>query len=222
MRVAALYDIHGNVPALEAVLAEADADLFLVGGDIVGGASPGDTLERLRELGDRVGWVRGNLERMLTELPPPGTPGGPPPGLLEETAALLSREQLEFLYRLPEREVLEVKGLGEVLFVHATPQSDLDIVTYLAPDERVGAVFGEVEQAVVVCGHTHAQFDRTIGRVRVVNAGSVGSPYEDEPGAYWALLGPDVDLRRTDFPGAEPPEAGREEAATYFETLVGG
>ena len=185
-RVAALYDVHGNLPALEAVLAEAaGVDLIVVGGDVVGGAFPAETIERLRAEGDRVRWLRGNAERELVELP----------------------------------------GLGHVLFCHATPHNDLDMVTPLTPDERLRRILEGVRADVVVAGHTHVQENRRVGAVRWVNAGSVGMPYEDGPGASWALLGPDVELRRTEYDttrlgGYEYPQASRQEAAEYFESLI--
>ena len=225
MRIAALYDVHGNLPALEAVLAEvADADQIVAGGDVVGGPFPAETIERLRAEGDRVRWLRGNAERELVEQPPPRE-AGPPPGELERLVAALTSEQVDFLYRLPERVELEVAGLGHILFCHATPQNDLDMVTPLTPDERLGRILDGVRADVVVAGHTHIQEDRRVGGVRWVNAGSVGMPYEDEPGAYWALLGPDVELRRTAYDatklgGYEYPHASRQEAAEYFESLV--
>jgi predicted phosphodiesterase len=218
LRVAALYDIHGNLPALDAVLSEVDADLIVVGGDIVGGEHPAETLERLRALDD-VRFIRGNVERELVD-PSPPRPGGPPPGAVDELKAKLGAERVDFLYELPGRVTIEVDGLGPVLFCHATPHSDEEIFTILSPDERVGALLAGVEERVIVCGHTHVQVDRRVDGVRVVNAGSVGMPYEEEPGAYWALLGPDVELRRTEYPGAAEPLASREEASSYFESLV--
>jgi predicted phosphodiesterase len=219
VRVAALYDVHGNLPALEAVLAEVDADLILAGGDVIGGAAPAETVERLRGLGDGVRWLRGNAERELVELPPPRE-AGPPPGELERLRAALTDEQADFLYGLPERVELDVDGLGHVLFCHATPQNDLDIVTPLTPDTRLERILVGVDAGVVVAGHTHIQEDRAVAGVRWVNAGSVGMPYEEAAGAYWALLGPDVELRRTEYAEAEPPLASRREAAEYFESLV--
>ena len=224
-RVAALYDVHGNLPALEAVLAEVgDADLIVVGGDVVGGPFPAETVERLRDLGDRVRWLRGNAERELVEQPPPRE-AGPPPGELERLRAALSDEQVDFVYGLPERVELDVEGLGRVLFCHATPQNDLDMVTPLTPEERLRRILEGVTADAVVAGHTHIQEDRRVGGVRWVNAGSVGMSYEDEPGAYWVLLGPEVELRRTEYDatklgGYEYPQASRQEAADYFESLV--
>ena len=95
--------------------------------------------------------------------------------------------------------VIEVVGLGATLFCHGSPRSDEEILTSLTPEEGWRPMFAGVEQRLVVCGHTHAQSDRVLGGVRVVNAGSVGMPYEGRAGAYWALLGPDVRLRRTDY-----------------------
>lgn len=195
MRVAALYDVHGNLPALEAVLAEADADLLLVGGDVAVGPWPSETLERLRGLDDRVRFIRGNADRELTDK----AKGRAPPKLLDFVRERLSTEQLEFLARLPLTASLEVDGLGPVLFCHATPRNDEEILTRISPDARWREVLADVLERVVVCGHTHTQFERRVDDVRLVNAGSVGMPYEDEPGAYWALLGPDVKLRRTDY-----------------------
>ena len=201
------------------MLAEIDAEEVIVaGGDVVGGAFPAETVERLRELGPRVRWLRGNAERELVELPPPRE-AGPPPGELERLRAALTDEQVEFLYGLPERVELELDGLGRVLFCHAVPQNDLDIVTPLTLEARLARIVEGVGADVVVAGHTHIQDDRRVGGVRWVNAGSVGMPYEDAPGAYWALLGPDVELRRTEY-AAEAPLASRREAAEYFESLV--
>jgi predicted phosphodiesterase len=100
---------------------------------------------------------------------------------------------------LPPLASVEVDGLGDVLFCHATPRSDEEIVTPLSSEERIAPIFGAVAQGTVVNGHTHAQFERQIGATRLVNAGSVGMPYEERPAAYWALLGPGVELRSTPY-----------------------
>ncbi|HEY6605330.1 MAG TPA: metallophosphoesterase family protein [Gaiellaceae bacterium] len=226
MTVAALYDVHGNLPALEAVLAEVDADLILVGGDVVAGPWPAETLGRLRALGDRARFIRGNADREVVEPSREGRAGGPPPGVMEFVRERLTVDQLEFLAALPLTETVKVDGLGEVLFCHATPRSDEELLTRISPDERWLAALAGVEATVVVCGHTHVQFDRMIDGYRVVNAGSVGMPYEREPGAYWLVLGPDVELRRTacDVPDIsssgwpeEWPSATPEDATEFFE-----
>jgi putative phosphoesterase len=230
MRVAALYDVHGNLPALDAVLAEVDdADMILVGGDVAAGAWPSETLERLRGLGDRVRWIRGNADRELTA-PPVPREAGPPVEVLEWVRSRLSDEQIVFLAGLPLTETIEVDGLGAVLFCHATPRSDEELLTSISPDERWRTAVEGVRESVVVCGHTHMQFDRTVDETRIVNAGSVGMPYEHEPGAYWARLGPGVDHRRTEYDfdqtareiaavgwPEEWPVATPEEATEFFE-----
>jgi putative phosphoesterase len=225
-RIAALYDVHGNVPALDAVLAEVDADLIVVGGDVVAGPWPSESLERLRDLGDRVRFIRGNADREVVEAPKPAREGGPPPELMEFVRQRLSEDQLSFLAALPLTESVAVEGLGQVLFCHATPRDDEELLTRISPNERWRAALDGVEEPVVVCGHTHVQFDRRIGEIRVVNSGSVGMPYEAEPGAYWTLLGPEIEFRHTEYePGdivgtgwpEEWPSATPEEATEYFE-----
>ena len=202
MRVAALYDIHGNLPALEAVLpevAEIGADVLLVGGDVAAGPFPRETLERLTERGDRVRFIRGNADRALLEKGTGGPAPSPWPERQEWASAQLTNAQRQLFVDLSQTAVLEVDGLGEVLFCHGSPRSDEEIVTRATSPERLSEILAGVEQRIVVCGHTHVQFDRIVGGIRLVNAGSVGMPYEDEPGAYWALLGPDVELRRTEY-----------------------
>lgn len=225
-RVAAIYDVHGNLPALDAVLAELEDELILVGGHVTVGPWPAAALERLRELGARARFIRGNADRELTELPKPEREAGPQAKVLGFVRAQLSSEQLDFLGGLPLTESIEVEGLGEVLFCHATPRSDEELLTRISPDERWQNALSGVRQGLVMCGHTHVQFDRRIGDTRVVNAGSVGMPYEHEPGAYWAMLGSDVELRRTVYePGdlessgwpEEWPSSTPEEATEYFE-----
>jgi hypothetical protein len=83
----------------------------------------------------------------------------------------------------------------------------------VTPEDRLAPVFGDDDASMVVCGHTHMPFDRMVGRVRVVNAGSVGMPFAPPPGAYWLLLGPDVQLQRTDYDFAKA--AARMRGTTY-------
>jgi len=223
-RVAALYDVHGNLPALEAVLAEVDADLILVGGDVAAGPWPSETMERLHALGDRVRFIRGNADREVAA--PNGQEGLAPPHLMEFVRERLSPEQLAFLASLPLTESVQVDGLGSVLFCHATPRDDEELLTRISPDEHWRTALVGVRESVVVFGHTHVQFERDVGDVHLVNAGSVGMPYEYEPGAYWALLGPGIELRRTQYePGDiaasgwpdDMPKIGPDEATEYFE-----
>ncbi|HEV8179536.1 MAG TPA: metallophosphoesterase family protein [Gaiellaceae bacterium] len=203
--VAALYDIHGNLAALEAVLAEVPDDAaIVVGGDIcAGGEQPSETLERLRGLGDRVRWVRGNSDRELS----PGEAGLAPQEVVEAARSRLNEEEIAFLHQLPP-----TVRVGDVLYCHASPRNDVDIFTERTPEERIAFLFEGLDVATVVCGHTHTQYERTVAGVRVVNAGSVGMAYEEEPGAYWLL---DLGHRRTLYDGAELT-ATREEAVAEF------
>jgi predicted phosphodiesterase len=204
-KVAALYDIHANLPALEAVLAEVPEDVtILLGGDHVYGPFPSEILERLRGLGERAVWLRGNCDRELSE---PGT-GPASLDVLDWVRGRLSREQVAFLFDLPASVTLDVDGLGEVFFCHATPHNDTDFLTDATPEERLVPIFADVPVATIVCGHSHLQFERTVADKRVINAGSVGMAYEDEPGAYWALLGPHVELRQSRFAPASLAETG--------------
>ena len=203
--VAALYDVHGNLAALEAVLAEVPDDAtIVVGGDIcAGGKQPSETLARLRGLGDRVRWVRGNADRELY----PGEEGLAPADVVDAARVKLSDDEIAFLHDLPETQ-----QVGDVLYCHASPRNDVDIFTERTPEERIAFLFEGLDVPTVVCGHTHTQYERTVGGVRVVNAGSVGMAYEEEPGAYWLL---DLDHRRTPYEGAELI-ATREEAVSEF------
>ena len=203
--VAALYDIHGNLAALDAVLEEVPDDAtIVVGGDVcAGGEQPSETLARLRGLGDRVGWVRGNADRELF----PGEGGLVPEPLVEATRSKLSEEEIAFLHDRPEAQQID-----DVLYCHASPRNDVDIFTERTPEERIAFLFEGLEVPTVVCGHTHTQYERTVAGVHVVNAGSVGMPYEEEPGAYWLL---DLAHRRTPYDGAEL-RATREEAVAEF------
>ena len=202
--------------ALEAVLADVEregVDRIVLGGDVAAGPQPQETLALLEPLADKLLWLRGNAERWL-DPDEPDVAGGS-----EWSREQLSDDQRTFLVSLPPTQRLEIDSLGHVLFCHAVPQNDLDIVTPLTPEERLAGIVDGVGADVVVAGHTHIQDDRRVGGVRWVNAGSVGMPYEDAPGAYWALLGPGVELRRTEY-AAEAPLASRREAAEYFESLV--
>jgi putative phosphoesterase len=223
MRVAALYDIHGNFPALEAVLGEvreADVDQVVIGGDVLPGPMPRETLARLLDLELPVRFIRGNGDRVvLAHLA--GQEIAEVPESFREvirwTAAQLGPEHVRPLTTWPATCRLQIRGLGDVLFCHATPRNDTECFTRLTLEDRLAPVFAGVDASMVVCGHTHMQFDRTVGRLRVVNAGSVGMPFAPPPGAYWLLLGPGVQLRHTvyDFTlaaqrirGTDYPHAG--------------
>lgn len=237
MRVAALYDIHGNLSALEAVLADRrleDVDAIVVGGDVVAGPFPAEVVDALEALGERVRFLRGNADRLVLEV-------------ADDKRLLWCRDQLGHaraarVAAWPEALSLTVDGLGPVRFCHATPRSDEEIVTRITPEDEVAQVLEGTAEGVVVCGHTHIQYDRRVAEWRLVCAGSVGWPYEGRPGAFWLLLGPDVShvraeydvqraaeiMRNSGYPDLEddlasllePPDP--EAVTSYFEGMRGG
>jgi putative phosphoesterase len=243
VRVAALYDVHGNLEALEAVLAEVardEVDAFVLGGDFAAGPRGAEAVDRLRALGACAYFLTGNAERELYD---PKYSVDDPAGVerLDFVREQLGPERMEFLRALPANVVLDVDGLGRVLFCHGSPRTDMEILTRATPEERLRAALAGVEADVVVCGHTHMQFRRELDGYIVVNAGSVGMPYEGRHGAFWTLLGPGIDHRRTDYdveaavadaravgyPGADSEyaemllkPATAEEASAYFEQLA--
>ncbi len=229
MRVAALYDIHGNLPALEAVLdviRQADVDDVVVGGDVVPGPMPRESLRLLLELDRPVHFIHGNGElAMLAQMTAPTedavtywgtTSGARPPEPVREvyrwTARQLRPDYESVLASWPRTLRLDVDGLGGVLFCHGTPRSETEIFTRLTPEERLVPLFDGLQVSVAVCGHTHMQFDRQIGRTRVVNAGSVGMPF-GTTSACWVVLGPGVQLQQTSYDLAQA--AGRIRATSY-------
>ncbi len=235
MPTAALADIHGNLHALDAVLADprvAAAERIVVLGDVVAGTFPVETFDRLVALGDRVRIVRGNADRIVLE------------GDGEESRWVRDRLGLERLAAVrawPTTFAIDVEHIGAVRCCHATPRDDEEIVTRITPEADLAAMLQGTDEPVVIGGHTHVQFDRRAGRWRFVNVGSVGRPWQGRPGAYWALLGPAIELLRTDYdveaaaadvlgsgqPSAErvadvlrrPPSA--EETTAEFEAMRG-
>ncbi|WP_216328629.1 metallophosphoesterase family protein [Deinococcus aestuarii] len=227
MPIAALSDVHGNLPALEAVLAEVErlgVERVLIGGDVAYGPFVRETLDRLLALGDRAVWIRGNADRELVEVFDGGTAGASLPDdqrrALAWEVGRIDRAHRDFLAALPHRRRVEVEELGPVLFCHGSPRSDEEIVTTLTSGERLARLLAGVEERVVVCGHTHVPFDRVVGGVRVVNAGSVGMGY-GPPGASWALLGPGVELRHTDYDRERAAALFRRSGHPLSETFAG-
>jgi putative phosphoesterase len=228
MRVAALCDVHGNLPALEAVLAEIaslDVDRIVCGGDVVAGPFPRECLDKLVGL-DAV-FVRGNADRESPRAPA---------GTWEWIVANLDASSVAFLGELPQ-----AVSFGGVLYCHGSPRDDDEILTRISSDDRFRAALEGVEESLVVGGHTHVQFERVVDGIRFVNAGSVGMPYEGKQGAFWVLLdGEDVDFRHTPYavdaavtaiqgsgyPGADQiagllldPE-DPDEVSAYFESIA--
>jgi len=207
VRVAALNDIHGNLPAFEAVLEDVPDDAFVgFGGDIVAGPMPAECLTLARSLGDRARFLMGNGDRMEG--------AGPDEEIWDRRRRWIFDEQLDeggrrFLAELPATVKLDVDGLGPTLFCHGSPRDENEIITAVTSPERLREILDGVHEHVVVCGHTHHQFDRAVAPWRLVNAGSVGMPYEGRRGAFWTLLGPEVEFRRTDYDVEAAAEAIR-------------
>ena len=216
-RVAVLSDVHGNAVALEAALAEvaqAEPDLVVFGGDLTWGPLPEATLELVDGLAVPTRFVRGNAERALLE---PSTEPTERETWLRERH---SQEALAFLAGFEEQLSVSVDGLGVVCFCHVSPRSDEELVTPETPEERMRALSSGLEADVLVTAHTHVQFDRRVAGIRSVNAGSVGLPYESRDGAYWALLGPDVELRRTAYSLEDAAERYRASGDPLAEQMV--
>jgi predicted phosphodiesterase len=221
MRVAALYDIHGNLPALESVLEElqrATIDQIVVGGDLLSGPMQVDCIERLSALSAPVHYLMGNGDREVIATRHGDENKRLPPFALEMlrwSARQLANEHVQWIASWPNTVTLQIPRLGRVLFCHATPRDDNEIFTARTDEARLLPIFDAAKADVVVCGHTHMQFDRIVGKTRVVNAGSVGMPF-GPPGAEWLLLGADVDLRHTNY---DHESAGRRIAATGFPNV---
>jgi putative phosphoesterase len=208
--VAVLADVHGNLPALSAVLAEPDvaaADAVVLLGDIALGPMPAQTLGVLAGLGERAIWVHGNCEREMVAAFDGVTVPDPNGPQAAASAALISRRHRDMLDRLPLTVTLEIDGLGVCGFCHASPRRDDEMLLVDSPVERWDAALSGLgaEVETVVCGHTHMPFDRLAAGRRVVNPGSVGMPY-GPPGAHWALLGQGICLRRTRYDAAAAAE----------------
>jgi putative phosphoesterase len=201
-RIAVVSDIHGVLPALDAVLAEPDvsgADLIVVTGDIAAGPQPGEVLDRLGGLGDRVLLVRGNADRDLVTIARDGNPPDGTPPIDVWAAQRLTDEHVRTLDALPHPVVLTLDGVGDVLFCHGSPRDDNEVVLVDTRLSRWSEVLADVPESVrtVVCGHTHMPFVRLVDRRWIVNSGSIGMPY-GSTGLPWTLLtGTGVELRWT-------------------------
>lgn len=193
MQVAALYDIHANLPALDAVLREIAAlkvDRIVVGGDVVPGPMPRETLSRLLELDCPADFIQGNGEVAVLDCVAGRIPRRVPAAyqpMLRWVAGEISTQQAQAISNWPMTLGFSLEGFGDVLFCHATPRDPDECFTESTREEVLRPIFARAKANMVVCGHTHMQFERTIGNTLVVNAGSVGMPF-GEPGADWLLL----------------------------------
>jgi putative phosphoesterase len=200
-QIAALADIHGNIHALDAVLADprcAAADEIVVLGDIVAGTFPAECFDRLAALGDRVRVLRGNADRIVLE------EDGEESRWARDR---LGAERLAAVAAWPTSLTVHIPQLGDVHCCHATPRGDDDILTPATPEKLALSSFAGTPETIVLAGHTHIQFERRIRDWRFVNVGSVGRPREAQPAAYWALLGPDIEFVSTDYDVASAAEA---------------
>jgi predicted phosphodiesterase len=216
-RVAVLSDVHGNAVALEAVLADVSAlepDLVVFGGDLTWGSQPEETLALVHSLPCPALFVRGNAERALLERS--DEPTERERWLFEHH----SEAAMALLATFAERISITIEGLGPVLFCHGSPRSDEECVTPKTPAKRIREMTVGIAERVLVTAHTHIQFDRLIAGVRSINAGSVGMPYEGRVGAYWAVLGPDVELRRTEYSVDRAAERYRASGDPLAEPMV--
>jgi diadenosine tetraphosphatase ApaH/serine/threonine PP2A family protein phosphatase len=201
--LALLYDVHGNLPALEAVLEDCPAERFLLGGDHVGfGAWPRETAERLKRLDAE--WIRGNVDRWLVD-----APDAPEAmlGVIERSRELAGEELARELAALPESTTH-----GGTLYCHASPLSDMDSFYPEPQDSDVERLMG-VEAERVVFGHTHLQFQRPgPGGIELVNPGSVGIPLDGDRRAAYALVHDDdtIELRRVEYDWESAARAVRE------------
>jgi predicted phosphodiesterase len=217
-RVAAIYDIHGNLPALEAILHEVQlskVDQLVVGGDVVPGPMPKETIALLQTLKIPVQYIQGNGEVAVLAAAAGADPGRMPEQAKEVvrwTAQQLAAGDRRFIAGWPRTIQLSIRTLGEVLFCHSTPRNENEIFTRITLADRLVPIFDVPNVSVVICGHTHMQFDRLIGKTRVINAGSVGMPF-GQPGADWLILGPDIQFRHTVYDLADA--ANRVRATDY-------
>src|ERR1035437_3592935 len=221
MRVAVLADIHGNLPALDAVLRDGEAcgvDAIVLNGDLADGPMPAQTLDRLEELGSRAMWVRGNTDRCLAAaldgtFEPSGLPTNPPDAYFTGCAAKIGQAHRDRLAGLPLSITLDIGGLGPVAFCHGTARDDNEFILVDSPVEHYQAAFAGFPEQTVVVGHTHMPFDRLADTRRVINPGSVGLGY-GHAGAARAPLGPGG------VPGRTPHDT--ESAAATLLASAGG
>jgi putative phosphoesterase len=227
--VAALCDIHGNLPALDAVLADpafGRADVVVIGGDVAAGPMPVEVLDRLGQLELPVRWVRGNADREVVasfdrgDTDPSANPDDPAARADAFTADRITRSHRDLLAGF--EDVVSLEG---ALFCHGSPRDDNEIITALTPVERLAPMLEGVEEALIVCGHTHHQFELRSGDQRVVNAGSVGMPYQGDAAAFWLLVEDgEHELRRTeidvDAVAAAIRASGYPEAENLIETCL--
>jgi putative phosphoesterase len=227
MRLACLFDIHANLPALEAVLAEVDragVDRIVIGGDVVPGPMPRECLERLRSLTVPTDYILGNGDRATRQARLGDMDPHVPPlfhAAMRWNGAQLTDADEAAIASWPLTVRHHVAGIGDVVFCHATPRDDNECFVKTTDDRVLRPIFDPLAAQLVVCGHTHMQFDRMVGATRVVNAGSVGMPFQ-EAGAYWALIDAGIELRRTPYDLAAAAEQVRKTSYPQADYAAAG
>lgn len=223
-RVALLADVHGNAPALAAVLREVEAenvDLLVSAGDLTWGPLVEETLALVHAYDGPVAFVRGNSERAVLELVDDTRVSDDEPTPRE--IWMLEHHDpaaVAFLRSFAENVVIDVAELGAVRVCHGSPRGDTECVTVETPEARVREFMAGVDETIVATAHTHVQFDRRVAGFRSINPGSVGLPYEGRLGAFWALLGPEIELRRTEYDLAETIAAYRATDDPALEPMI--
>jgi len=190
MRIAVLSDIHGNLPALEAVLAEVAAEQFeliVSAGDVVSGPMPAESLELLANCGIDVRWVMGNADRGAIDAFDAHAASLQPYDDVHPID-IFAGARLTAEHRALLASFQPTVELGETLICHGSPQSFDHVVTLRTPASRLEPLLEGIDASTIVGGHVHHQFTITAGATTWVNAGSVGMPYEGAPGAYWLAL----------------------------------
>jgi diadenosine tetraphosphatase ApaH/serine/threonine PP2A family protein phosphatase len=213
---ALVYDVHGNLPALEAVLGDAgDVDLYVLGGDYaLFGGWPAETVERLRALPDAL-WIRGNGERWTSH--PDEAPDNPVlPGAIDAARAALGAQAVADLAALPASAIR-----GRALICHGSPVSD--VRSFLPePAEDEAELLAGVTAQRLIFGHTHLPFARTAGAVELVNPGSVGMPFDGDPRAAYALVHDDgrIEHRRVGYDHGASAARVREHGTEWAEVVA--
>ncbi|HEV3311263.1 MAG TPA: metallophosphoesterase family protein [Chloroflexota bacterium] len=208
--MAVLCDIHGNLPALDAVLADiarAPVDLVVFAGDILPGPMPVATLDRIMSLDVPTRFVMGNGDREAVEafdvLSARAFGSSDAPDIkypsVEWVASQLTLRHRDFLAAFESTVRVELDAGSAALCCHGSPRGDIEVITCFSPTSRVGPMIAGVSEDIVVCGHTHRQFDLRFGDKRVLNAGSVGMPYEGRRAAFWLVLDKEPNMRVTEY-----------------------
>jgi putative phosphoesterase len=222
-KVAAIYDIHGNIVALEAILNEIQTrgvDIIVVGGDLAWGPNPFQVMNTLMSVDGDIRFIRGNADREVAFKY--GLEEGLEPVIAEINrwcADQLLDEHINFLKKLPISISLHLEKFGEILFVHGSPRSDEESIRMDTPDSEVIEMIKDVSPEIIVCGHTHVQFDRVVKTKRIINPGSAGLPCKAK-GACWAIIGEEVEFIETQYDLDKAAKVIRESGVPYAEEFV--